>query len=470
MFMSLAWLTCLAVKKLIKKIEGHMKTSNKIVIFFFGALGGLLFGYDTGIIASALVYIKGDLQLTPIGEAWVVSGIILGAAIGAIGSGFLSDKVGRKKVVFIEAVIFTAGSLGCALSITATQLILFRFVLGLAVGGASALVPLYLSEMAPKEIRGALSALNQVMIITGIVMASIIGYILTSSADGWRIMLGLGVVPSIIMALGALMIPESPRWLIAKNKEAEARAVLLKTRSQTIAEEEIIEIKRVVALEDKGIREITDKWVRPLLWLGIFLAILQQFTGINAVVYFTPTILVGLGVAPADAILYNVGLGVVMLIMTIIATQLIDKVGRKNLLIYGNASMSLCLIVLAAISKVLGNNDGNIVWVTVGAFIVFIAAFSLTWGPVVWVLLGEIFPLQVRGAAMSIATLALWIANFIVSFTFPILLSWSGISMAFIIYGVIGLTSLFYVRHYVVETKGRSLEEIEQDFRKIHIT
>ncbi|HBY55863.1 MAG TPA: MFS transporter, partial [Coxiellaceae bacterium] len=290
-----------------------MKTSNKIVIFFFGALGGLLFGYDTGIIASALVYIKGDLQLTPIGEAWVVSGIILGAAIGAIGSGFLSDKVGRKKVVFIEAVIFTAGSLGCALSITATQLILFRFVLGLAVGGASALVPLYLSEMAPKEIRGALSALNQVMIITGIVMASIIGYILTSSADGWRIMLGLGVVPSIIMALGALMIPESPRWLIAKNKEAEARAVLLKTRSQTIAEEEIIEIKRVVALEDKGIREITDKWVRPLLWLGIFLAILQQFTGINAVVYFTPTILVGLGVAPADAILYNVGLGVVML-------------------------------------------------------------------------------------------------------------------------------------------------------------
>lgn len=444
-------------------------TTNKIAIFFFGALGALLFGYDTGIIASALVYIKGDMYLTPIAEAWIVSGIILGAAVGAMGSGSLSDKVGRKKMVFIDAVIFIIGSLGCALATTHIHLILFRFVLGIAVGGTSALVPVYLSEMAPKNIRGALSSLNQVMIIVGILMASVIGYFFTSSVNGWRFMLGLGIIPSIIMVLGALMIPESPRWLIAKNKEEEARAVLLKTRSHITAEEEIIEIKRVLALENKGIKEIADKWVISILWLGIFLAILQQFTGINSVIYFAPTILVKLGVAPARAILYNVGLGMVMLIMTIIATQLIDKIGRKKLLIYGNMVMSICLITLAIINKLLdGSSDSQIVWATVAAFMVFISAFSLSWGPVIWVLLGEIFPLQIRGMAMSIATLALWSANFVVSFTFPMFLSWGGISTAFIIYGVIGLGSLFYVCLYAVETKGRSLEEIEQDFRKTH--
>jgi SP family sugar:H+ symporter-like MFS transporter len=442
------------------------RTSFNWLIYIFGALGGLLFGYDTGVIAGALLYINKDLGLTPTLQGVVVSSLLVGAMVGSIVAGPLADAIGRRRLVLIAAVTFIVGAIGSALAPSAGVLILFRVVLGLAVGAASVIVPLYLAELAPTEIRGAIASLNQLMIVTGILVAYIVNLSLATSG-GWRLMLGLAVVPALVMLLGMLFMPETPRWLVAKDREPEAREILRRSRDEDAVDKEIHDIKSVERQEEGGVRELLAPWVRPALVVGMGLAILQQVVGINTIIYYAPTTLTKVGFGNSAAILANAGIGVLNVAMTLVAIWLIDKVGRKPLLLVGALGMALSLAILAITSLILPEPKGLglVGLITVVCLAGFIVSFAVSWGPIVWVMLAEIFPLRIRGAAMGVATLLLWGANFVVSLTFPILLSAVGIGYLFLGYAVIGVLAFFFVRFFVVETKGRSLEEIEADLQ-----
>ncbi|MDQ3863463.1 MAG: sugar porter family MFS transporter [Actinomycetota bacterium] len=442
------------------------RTSFNWLIYIFGALGGLLFGYDTGVIAGALLYINKDLGLTPTLQGVVVSSLLVGAMVGSIVAGPLADAMGRRRLVLIAAVTFIVGAIGSAFAPSAGVLILFRVVLGLAVGAASVIVPLYLAELAPTEIRGAIASLNQLMIVTGILVAYIVNLSLAGSG-GWRLMLGLAVVPALVMLLGMLFMPETPRWLVAKDREPEAREVLRRSRDEDAVEKEIHDIKSVERQEEGGVRELLAPWVRPALVVGMGLAILQQIVGINTIIYYAPTTLTKVGFGNSAAILANAGIGVLNVTMTLVAIWLIDKVGRKPLLLVGALGMALSLAILAITSLVLPEPKGLglVGLITVVCLAGFIVSFAASWGPIVWVMLAEIFPLRIRGAAMGVATLLLWGANFVVSLTFPILLAAIGIGYLFLGYAVIGVLAFLFVRVFVVETKGRSLEEIEADLQ-----
>lgn len=439
--------------------------SNKLV-YFFGALGGLLFGYDTGVIAGAILFINEDLGLSPFTSGLVVSSLLVGAMIGAAFAGPIADATGRRKLVLVAAIIFAIGAIGAALATSAGLLILFRFVLGLAVGAASLIVPLYLAEVAPTEIRGAVASLNQLMIVTGILVAYIANSAL-AGAEAWRWMIALAVIPSLLLFLGMLFMPETPRWLVSKDRDEEAREVLRRTRDETAVEAEMSDIKRVEGQEEGGLGELLASWVRPALLVGMGLAIFQQIIGINTIIYYAPTTLTNVGFGNSAAILANAGIGVINVTMTLVAIRFIDRVGRKPLLLFGAAGMALSLAILGLTSLLLPEPSGvSLVGIiTLVCLALFIAAFAVSWGPIVWVMLGEIFPLKVRGSAMAVATVLLWGANFVVSLSFPVLLEALGIGWLFLGYSLIGLAALFFVRSFVTETKGRSLEKIESDLR-----
>jgi SP family sugar:H+ symporter-like MFS transporter len=440
--------------------------SNKLV-YFFGALGGLLFGYDTGVIAGAILFINEDLGLSPFTSGLVVSSLLVGAMIGAAFAGPIADATGRRKLVLVAAIIFAVGAIGAALATSAGLLILFRFVLGLAVGAASLIVPLYLAEVAPTEIRGAVASLNQLMIVSGILVAYIANSAL-AGAEAWRWMIALAVIPSLLLFLGMLFMPETPRWLVSKDRDEEAREVLRRTRDETAVEAEMSDIKRVEGQEEGGLGELLASWVRPALLVGMGLAIFQQIIGINTIIYYAPTTLTNVGFGNSAAILANAGIGVINVTMTLVAIRFIDRVGRKPLLLLGAAGMALSLAILGLTSLLLPEPSGvSLVGIiTLVCLALFIAAFAVSWGPIVWVMLGEIFPLKVRGSAMAVATVLLWGANFVVSLSFPVLLETLGIGWLFLGYSLIGLAALFFVRSFVTETKGRSLEKIESDLRE----
>ncbi|MBA2782131.1 MAG: sugar porter family MFS transporter [Rubrobacteraceae bacterium] len=440
--------------------------SNKLV-YFFGALGGVLFGYDTGVIAGAILFINEDLGLSPFTSGLVVSSLLVGAMIGAAFAGPIADATGRRKLVLAAAIIFAVGAIGAALATSAGLLILFRFVLGLAVGAASLIVPLYLAEVAPTEIRGAVASLNQLMIVTGILVAYIANSAL-AGAEAWRWMIALAVIPSVLLFLGMLFMPETPRWLASKDRDEEAREVLRRTRDEAAVEAEMSDIKRVESQEEGGLEELLASWVRPALLVGMGLAIFQQIIGINTIIYYAPTTLTNVGFGNSAAILANAGIGVINVTMTLVAIRFIDRVGRKPLLLLGAAGMALSLAILGLTSLLLPEPSGvSLVGIiTLACLALFIAAFAVSWGPIVWVMLGEIFPLKVRGSAMAVATVLLWAANFVVSLSFPVLLEALGIGWLFLGYSLIGLAALFFVRSFVTETKGRSLEKIESDLRE----
>jgi sugar porter (SP) family MFS transporter len=444
--------------------EGLAGGRTSKLIYFFGALGGLLFGYDTGVISGAILFIEEDLGLTPFLNGLVVSSLLVGAMIGAAVCGPLSDGLGRRRLVLVAAVVFCVGAIGAALAPNAAVLILFRVVLGLAVGAASLIVPLYLSEMAPTEVRGALSALNQLMIVTGILVAYMVNYALANT-EAWRWMLGLAFVPSLVLLIGMYFAPETPRWLVSKDRDDEAREVLRRTRDEAIVERELEEIQRIEEeQEEGGLGELLAPWLRPAMVVGIGLAILQQVIGINTIIYYAPTTLTNVGFGNAAAILANVGIGVVNVGMTLVAIRYVDRVGRKPLLLGGAIGMAVSLTLLG-LASLLPSVSGAVGWITVVCLALYIACFATSWGPIVWVMLAEIFPLKVRGTAMAVGTVILWGANFVVSLTFPVLLDRFGPGFVFLGYAVICIAAFFFTSTFVTETKGRSLEQIEADLR-----
>ncbi|WP_240434573.1 sugar porter family MFS transporter [Streptomyces sp. YIM 130001] len=437
-------------------------------IYFFGALGGLLFGYDTGVIAGALLYIRDELGLTPLAEGFVVSSLLVGAMAGATAAGRLADSLGRRRVGMAAAVAFSVGALAAGFAPDVILLVAARVLLGLGVGAASVVVPLYLSEMASTHIRGAVSSLNQLMITVGIFVAYVTNALL-APAEAWRWMLGLAIVPSLVMLAGLIVMPETPRWLLRNGREKEAREVLARTRGADQVDAELAEIRQVedASKERAGLREVFAPWLRPALVVGVGLAILNQVVGINTIIYYAPTTLTNVGFSDSAAIYANTGIGAINMAMTLVAIWLIDKVGRKRLLLSGAVCMCTSLTVLAATSLLLPEPDGMgvvgmVTLVCLGAFIV---SFSASWGAVCWVVISEVFPLHVRGAAVGFCTMLLWAANFVVSLSFPVLLDAVGIGWLFLGFAAICAFAHVFTRRFVVETKGRSLEDIELDLR-----
>ncbi|GGE40153.1 putative metabolite transport protein CsbC [Pullulanibacillus camelliae] len=437
--------------------------TNKGLIYFFGALGGLLYGYDTGVISGALLFIKKDIPLNDFMQGFVVSALLIGAIVGSGLSGPLSDRWGRRRVVSLISIIFIIGALCAAFSTNASFLVISRIILGLAVGGSTALVPVYLSEMAPTHIRGSLASLNQLMITIGILIAYIINYIFTAS-EGWRWMLGLAALPAVIMLIGTAFMPESPRWLIKRNREDEARRVMAFTHATHEIDKEVDEMKETEKNQEDAWSILKSSWIRPMLIAGIGLAIFQQIIGINAVIYYAPTIFSKAGLADSSSILGTVGIGIVNVLMTFVAIAVIDKLGRKKLMLWGNVGMSLSLFILAMIIFTAGLTTTT-AWLTVVFLGLFIVFFAATWGPAVWVILPELFPLKARGAGTGITTLFLSLGNLVVSFLFPVLSASLGVAWVFIIFAIIGVLAFIFVSRFVPETKGRSLEEIERDLR-----
>ncbi len=434
-------------------------------VSIIAALGGLLFGYDTGVISGALLFIGDEFHLDPLSEGVVVSSLLIGAMIGAIACGPLADKIGRRLSITGAATVFAIGAIVAALAPNVETLIAARVILGIAVGAASVLVPLFIAEAAPPAIRGKLVSFNQLMITLGILVAY-----LTNAAfaydGGWRWMFGLALIPSAALGIGMLFLPETPRWLVEKGRIEEAKAVLLRLRGPRIAAAELGDIQRTKSAEQhkSTLRDLAKPWVRPALIAGIGVSVIGQASGINTVIYYAPTIFNATGLGPAAAILATAGVGAVNVVMTLVGMSLVDRVGRRLLLMIGFAIMTLSLLVLGLVllPDPLPASAG---WIAVICVAVYIAAFAVSVGVVVFVLPSELYPLSIRGSAMSTTLLCNWGMNFIVSLTFLSLFNSLGKSPVFWLYAVICALGWFFAVKLVPETKGRSLEEIESWLR-----
>lgn len=435
---------------------------NKKLIFFLGALGGLLYGYDMGVISGALLFIRDDIPLNSFTEGLVVSSMLVGAIFGSGASGPMSDRLGRRRVVFIIAIIYIVGALILAFAPSMPILVLGRLIIGLAVGGSTAIVPVYLSEMAPTEQRGSLSSLNQLMITIGILSSYLINYAFTP-IEGWRWMLGLAIVPSVILLIGVAFMPESPRWLLEHRSEKAARDVMKLTFKDSEIDKEIADMKEINSISESTWNVLKSPWLRPTLIIGSIFALLQQIIGINAIIYYAPTIFNKAGLGNATSILGTVGIGTVNVLITIVAIMIIDKVDRKRLLVIGNIGMVASLLIMAVLIWTIGIQSSA--WIIVACLTLFIIFFGFTWGPVLWVMLPELFPMRARGAATGVAALVLSIGSLLVAQFFPILTDVLPVEQVFLIFAAIGICALIFVIKYLPETRGRSLEEIEADLR-----
>lgn len=429
------------------------------------AIGGMLFGYDTGVISGAILFIRQAFSLSSTAQEIVVSSVLIGAVIGASISGFLADKYGRRIMVIAAAAVFGIGAIFTALTPDVYTLIAGRIVVGIAIGIASFIAPLYIAEVAPVSIRGALVSLNQLAITVGIVISYLVDFAFAPSG-GWRWMLGLAVVPSIILGVGMYLMPPSPRWLYSKGRIDKARSVLERVRMTKNVSEEMGEIRASLVCEQEcKWSEILDPVVRPALIVGIGLAAFQQLTGINTVIYYAPTILEFAGFqSAAVSILATAGIGMINVIMTIVAISLIDRVGRRPLLLIGLIGMIISLAILG-IAFVLPGLSSYLGLLAVISLMLYVGSFAIGLGPVFWLMISEIYPLRIRGRAMSTATIVNWGTNLVVAITFLSLIQLIGTPGTFWLYSIIGIIAWVFVYFLVPETKGKSLEEIEMQLR-----
>lgn len=436
------------------------------MIYVFAALSGLLFGYDTGVISGAILFIQKQMNLDSWQQGWVVSSVLLGAILGSAIIGPMSDKYGRKKLIMLSAIIFFIGALGSAFAPEFWTLIISRIILGVAVGASSALIPTYLAELSPAEKRGSMSSLFQLMVMSGILLAYITNYSFSNLYSGWRLMLGFAAIPAAILLIGALVLPESPRFLVKDGRLDEARSVLeqMNKHNESIVNNELIQIKKQAEIASGGIKELFGKLVRPALIIGFGLAVFQQIMGCNTVLYYAPTIFTEVGFGVQAALLAHIGIGVFNIIVTAIAVIIMDKIDRKKMLNYGAVGMGLSLLIMG-ISMRFSHGSFTASIICVIALTVYIAFFSATWGPVMWVMIGEVFPLNIRGLGNSFSSVINWTANMIVSLTFPTLLNYFGTGSLFMGYGTICFIAIWFVYAKVFETRNRSLEEIEATLR-----
>jgi sugar porter (SP) family MFS transporter len=425
------------------------------------ALGGLLFGYDTGIIASALLFIRQDFDLSSFQQGMVVSAVPVGAIFGAALAGSLSDKYGRRRMILLAAALFVAGSIVSALAGGATVLVVARVGIGFAIGLASATCPVYISEVAPANVRGRLVTLFQLAVTVGILVAYLVGLAFEPSGS-WEWMLAVGAIPALLLGGGILAMPQSPRWLVMIGDSVAARKELLELREDPVeVDEELREIAATLDAEKGSYRDLRAPAVKAALVVGVGLAVLQQVTGINTVIYYAPTIIQGTGIdSDSAAILASIGVGVVNVGMTILALWLVGRFGRRPLLIGGVAGMVVALVLLGLAFE-LGSGGEGLAGLAVIALMVYVGAFAISLGPIFWILNAEIYPLKARGHAAGVGTTANWTSNFIVSLTFLPLLNELGEAPTFWLYAAVGIFTIFFCARLVPETKGKQLEEIE---------
>ncbi|MFC7327288.1 sugar porter family MFS transporter [Marinactinospora rubrisoli] len=443
------------------------------VITVIATFGGLLFGYDTGVINGALPYMTDDLGLTPVTEGMVTSSLLLGAALGAVAGGRLSDARGRRRTILALAVLFFAGALACALAPTTAVMVAARFALGLAVGGASVTVPVFLAEISPAERRGALVTRNELMIVSGQLLAfstnAFIGHV-GGEADGvWRWMLVVATLPAVVLWFGMLVMPESPRWLAARGRLDDALAVLRQVRSRQRAAAELAEVATLAADDERerlgGWRDMRAvPWLRRLMFVGFGIAIVQQITGVNTIMYYGTRILTDAGFTSDAALTANIANGVISVLATFVGIWLLGRVDRRPMLMTGLAGTTSALALIGVFSLVLPAGEIR-AFAVLAMTVAFLAFQQGAISPVTWLMLSEVFPMRMRGFGMGVAAVVLWLTNFVIGLVFPSLVAGIDISNTFFLFVVAGLLSLVFVRRHAPETRGRTLEVLEAELR-----
>ncbi|WP_332449797.1 sugar porter family MFS transporter [Methanoculleus sp.] len=432
------------------------------------AIGGVLFGYDTGVISGAILFITGEFNLSPVFEEVATSSVLVGAILGAISGGLLADRIGRRPSIIAASAVFLAGT-GFVVAATGLSVFLIgRVLIGIAIGVASFVVPLYISEIAPSAFRGSMVSLNQLFITLGILVSYGVDYLFSASGN-WRAMFAFGAVPATLLLIGMFLLPGSPRWLVAHQQTDRAAVVLQKIRGTRDVSGELDDISRSVRTQKAGSwSDLLAPSMRMPLIVGLGLAILQQLTGINTVIYYAPTIFQFAGLHSAAAsIAATAGVGVVNVLATVAAVILVDRAGRRPLLLVGIAGMVVSLAVLGAGFAFggAGPGEGLLGLITAVSLTAYVASFAIGLGPVFWLLIAEIYPLNVRGRAMSVATIANWAANFLITLTFLTLAGVLGRVGVFWLYALVGIVAWFFVFRLVPETKGLTLEAIEEHFK-----
>jgi len=427
------------------------------------ALGGLLFGYDTAVISGCIGYLSDYFGLNDALKGWAASSALVGCIAGAMVAGFVGDAIGRKRTLLLCAGLFAISAVGSAIPRTLAELAVARIIGGVAVGGASMTVPMYIAEMAPERIRGRLVSLYQLAIVVGISVVFFINMLIQGQGSeqwnvetGWRWMFGSETLPAVAFGLLLLAAPESPRWLLAKGRASEARGVLERVMDRVSAESVQTQIQDSLRREEGTFREVIAPQFRPALVIGVCLALFQQFSGINAVMYYAPEIFKDIGAGANAAFRHAVVIGAVNLAFTFVAIWLVDRLGRKTLMLAGSLVQAAALIVIGWLYYAGGSSVLLLVLV-----LVYVAAFAAAMGPVVWIVISEIFPNKIRGRAMTVATFVLWAACYVVSQSYPMLVERVGNAPTFWAYGAVSLATFAFVRRYVPETKGRTLEAIE---------
>ncbi|MBN9738233.1 MULTISPECIES: sugar porter family MFS transporter [unclassified Pseudonocardia] len=426
------------------------------------ALGGLLFGYDTGIISAALLYLGPAFGLSDQAKEIVVASLLVGAIVGVAGGGTVMDRIGRRRTLLGVAVLFLAGAVASGLAGSLTVLLLARIVLGLAIGAASVAVPAYIAEIAPAHLRGRLVSVNQLMISSGILLSYVTGYAL-SDAQAWRWMLAIAAVPAAVMLVALPRLPESPRWLLAKGREDEARALLADGRSPAEVDDEVRGITEAMHAETRStVRDLLGSRFRPGIVLGVGVAATNQLVGVNAVTYYTPTLLTGSGFGESAAILSSVGLGVANVAFTLVGLVLVDRIGRRPLVLGGTGLVVVALVVIGAVYAF---TDLSGIWAAVllAFLMIYQASFAASLGLAMWLVNSEVFPTEVRGKAGSAGLATHWILNLLISVTVLTTIDAITPSGLFWLYAVLGGLGLVFLYRRLPETRGRTLEEIDAE-------
>jgi len=447
-------------------IDGHSELRGPRFVYLaasIAALGGLLFGYDTGVISGAELFLKNDFTLTTFTLEVIVSGVLAGAATGALAGGRLADLFGRRKLLIVTAIIFALGAILCAVAMSTVTLIVGRIIVGLGIGLSSGTVPVYISEVSPAEARGWQVSLFQLAITVGILLAYVVDFAF-ARIEGWRWMFGFAVIPAAIFAFGMLYLPESPRWLAMRGNRESARTVLMRIRGTSDVNAEMEEVEGTIehAKKTAGLADLFAPSLRPALIVGIGLAIFQQITGINTVIYYAPIIIQTAGLSSASgAILATAGIGAVNVLMTIIAMRLIDRIGRRPLLLAGIGGMTVSLGILS-LSFHVSTRSEALAWIAVISMMAYVASFAISLGPIFWLLISEIYPLKIRSSSEGLAATFNWGSNLVVALTFLTLVQRFGASLTFLLYALCAMASWIFSYKYVPETKGRTLEDIER--------
>ena len=444
-------------------LNASVKFNNVYIlgISLISALGGYLFGFDFAVISGALPFLRIAFHLSSLWEGFLTGSLALGCIVGCLLAGKIADQYGRRPALMLSAGIFAISSLGMAFSTGLPEFVMMRFCAGIGVGMASILSPLYIAEISPAQMRGRNVAINQLTIGLGVLVTNVVNYGLAGKGDQpWRWMFGLGVVPSALFLLGVIFLPESPRWLVKAGKEKEAARILNKIGPSKFADDTMKDIERSQQhTTQTAYSAVFGKNVRSIVLIGVTLAVFQQFCGINVVYNYTTTIFKSIGASLDSQLFQTIAIGTVSLLFTLLAMWQVDKLGRRPLMLIGSLGLSVVYIVLAVLLK----QQASPVWVSVFVLLA-IGLYTTSLAPVTWVLISEIFPNNIRGVASSVAVVSLWIAYFILVFTFPILAEHMGAYGPFYLYAAICFAGFLFIRSKVKETKGQTLEQVEQVF------